>query len=252
MRAARAIAPLAVAAATLVPLAACGSSTTGSTPPVSTPPVSGPVSSAAPGPVSTASASGSAAPSPSATHRTSAPPAPSPSRAPTSSAIPSAIAPTHTPTVTITPSPTAAPTVLSFGTDGKPVHLPVTADAVPGAPAGFINGARVELSKHWAQFGDQPGCEKVPVLWVEKVSTAGFAAAAYNDDPSQADGSKCQNVGGGTQQFWAVVGNAWKPVIITQAVPACAQFRTYAFPSAIVGTKCYDGATNKVVAYHHA
>lgn len=117
--------------------------------------------------------------------------------------------------MTVTPTATTAPTVLNFGDDGVAVRLPVKSNAVPGAPSGFIDGARAELTKQWARYGNQAGCEQVPVLWVEKISTAGFAAAAYNDDPSQANGSKCQNVGGGAQEFWAVVGGAWTPVIIT-------------------------------------
>lgn len=140
--------------------------------------------------------------------------------------------------------------MVSFGQDGLAVRLPVKSTAVPGAPAGFVDGARAELTKQWARYGDQTGCEQVPLLWVQKVSSAGFAAAAYNDDPSQANGSKCQNVGGGAQEFWAVVDGTWKPVIVTQDVPTCAQFEQYSFPSSIVGNKCSQGG--KVVAYSHA
>lgn len=83
-----------------------------------------------------------------------------------------------------------------------------------------------------------------------KVSTAGFALTAASDDASRAHGSKCKDVGGGVNEYWAVVHGTWKPVIAAQDTPGCAQLKQYSFPSAIAGDTCFGGT--KVVAYSHA
>lgn len=142
------------------------------------------------------------------------------------------------------------PTVRNY--HALELRLPVARDAVPGAPAGFVPAMRHELRAAWAGFDDDPGCKKVPLITVEKVSSAGFAAVGYNDDPKKAHAEACRGAGGGTAQFWARRDGVWKKVFEGQDVPTCHRLRRYDMPSSIVGHRCYDAAAQKTVRYHHA
>jgi len=148
------------------------------------------------------------------------------------------------------PSQAASPSVTTY--HDVEVRLPVADDAVPGAPAGFVDALRSALKKEWDRYDDDPGCQQVPLFTVERVSDAGFAAVGYNDDPSRTNGKACQGAGGGDEQLWAVRDGAWTKVAEGQDVPDCSRLQAFGMPSSIVGHKCYDATTNKTVHYTHA
>lgn len=234
MRTTSAIASAATALATIALVSACGG---------------GGGSGAAAG--SAASQTPTVSPPPSAT---STPTSPSPplSRPPEpSSSAPASSAPVST-------SPTST-TSTSTGTGGGTAHsyqdltitLPVADNAIPDAPPGLTSYVRELLAKQWARYGHSGACKKAPQVQVMGTRSDGFAYVYRAADPTVSSCPDAMEDSGGYRAVLKDVGGAWRQVMAFQDVPACATFKKWRVPSAILvpDDKCAEG--NAVVRYVH-
>ena len=146
-------------------------------------------------------------------------------------------------------SPPAAPsaeagTLIEYhGAESKAV-LPLKANRLPGVPAEFRAFVKGQLHAMWADLGHTQACKKSPLITVYAVRTDGFAMGAVNTRPRRG----CVT-GGGYIAIWAVRHGAWKEVIGTQDVVACARLERFDIPSEIGVDECYQG--DQVVPYYH-
>jgi hypothetical protein len=151
---------------------------------------------------------------------------------------------------TSTASPSAAPghregPLIKWRGTGAKATLPLRADRLPAAPRAFRKFVRSQLHQLWGELGHEPGCKSAPLITVHALRTDGFALGGVNTIPSHS----CKDAGGGYEAIWAIRHGAWKQVLGTQEVIACAKLERLGIPSEIGVHECYQGG--QVVPYDH-
>lgn len=149
-----------------------------------------------------------------------------------------------TPAGAARPAPRAGTLIEYHGAASK-ARLPLRADRLPGAPPEFRAFVKAQLRALWVELGGSPGCKGSPLITVFAVRTDGFARGGVNTLPR----AHCPDAGGGYAAIWAVRKGAWKEVIGTQEVVACAKLERFDIPSEIGVHECYRGG--QVVPYEH-
>src|SRR3954447_20732166 len=140
-------------------------------------------------------------------------------------------------------APRAGSLIEYHGTEARAV-LPLRPNRIPGAPAEFRTFVKGQLHALWDDLGHTQACKTSPLITVHAVRTDGFAMGAVNTVPRHG----CET-GGGYEAIWAVRKGAWKEVIGTQEIIACARLERFDIPSEIGVHACYRG--NEVVPYDH-
>lgn len=85
--------------------------------------------------------------------------------------------------------------------------------------------------------GSEPDPDCPFFVSVRKLDTSGFAEGAY---------ISC----GGNAEIWAEVDGVWREIWAGQDYPDCKTMNRYSVPKTlVVEGKCYDEATQKVIAY---
>jgi hypothetical protein len=143
------------------------------------------------------------------------------------------------------PAAPRAGTLIEYHGTASKARLPLRADRLPGAPPDFRAFVKAQLRALWVDLGGSPGCKSSPLITVYAVRTDGFARGGVNTLPRQ----HCRDAGGGYAAIWAVRKGAWKEVIGTQEVVACARLERFDIPSEIGVHECYRGG--EVVPYDH-
>jgi hypothetical protein len=132
--------------------------------------------------------------------------------------------------------PPAVPSTTSY--DDLTVTLPVSATAVPGAPAGFVAYLTQVLTSDWQKLGSTPGCQKAPQVTVQKISSDGYALIGRTVDPALPNCSAAANEAGGYQAILQGTGGSWKQLVALQDAPSCKQMAKLGVPKSVYG-ECY-------------
>ena len=104
---------------------------------------------------------------------------------------------------------------------------------------------KAQLHALWDDLGHTQACKTSPLITVDALRTDGFALGTVNTRHRR----NC-SAGGGYVAFWAVRHGAWKEVIGTQDVVACAKLERFDIPSELGVHECYEGT--ELVPYEHA
>lgn len=171
-------------------------------------------------------------------HRTHTPAAPS-----------TAATPSTTPEADETPSPEAsAPStpvaVTRYSDKSSLLQLPVSAESLPGAPAGLVSFAEQQLNQMWHdQFQDELGCQGIAQVRIKRASsTRAYVDASWGDlTPT------CPQYAGnpGWWEIWGSEGDgSWSVVLKGEGTAACGDLVAADVPRAIYPS-CSDG-TKKV------
>ncbi|MCA1982379.1 hypothetical protein [Nocardioides nematodiphilus] len=180
-------------------------------------------------------------------------PAASPTRHRTHTAAPistAAAAPSTTPeareaseTPTAEASPTADPvTVTRYSDKTSLLQLPVSPEALPGAPTGLVSFAEQQLTQMWHdQFQDELGCQGIAQVRVKRtIPTQAYVDASWGDMTPT-----CPQYAG-NPGWWEIWGSAsdgtWSVVLKGEGTAACADLvsagvRRAVYPSCSDGTK---------------
>jgi len=185
---------------------------------------------------------------------------PTPASGPTHHRTPSAVAtsapaaPTETPSpsaedsATDSPSPSATvgSTVAATRYSDKTslLQLPVSKQALPGAPAGLVSFAASQLKQMWHdQFQDDPGCMGIAQVRIKRtLPTSAYVEASWGDMTPT-----CPQYAGnpGWWEVWGSDGSGgWSVVLKGEGTAACTDLVAAAIPRAIYPS-CSDG-TKKV------
>ena len=179
------------------------------------------------------------------THRT---------HAPVASSAPAA--PSRTAEVSETPSPapsTGSTSGATAGTSSSPVavtrysdktsllQLPVSAEALPGAPAGLVPFAEHQLTQMWHdQFQDELGCQGIGQVRIKRtIPTQAYVDVSWGDMTST-----CPQYAGnpGWWEVWGSGGDGtWSVILKGEGTAACddlvsAGVRRAVYPSCSDGT----------------
>lgn len=168
-----------------------------------------------------------------------------PATAPTSASAPASTGASTAASTDASAGGSTAPTpateaVTRYSDKTGLLQLPVSNAAIPQAPAGLRDFARVQLKQMWHdQFQNDPGCEGIAQLRIKRST----ATAAYVEAGWGATTPTCPQYAGnpGWWEVWGNASGAWAVTLKGEGTASCSDLVAKSISRAVYPT-CTDGS----------